>query len=72
MPLLVGGSGLYFHAVVDEFVFPPTDQAVRARLEAEAAEAGLPELYARLVAPTRRRRPGSSPATCAGRSGRWR
>ena len=50
VPLLVGGSGLYFHAVVDEFVFPPTDPAVRARLEAEAAEAGLPELYRRLAA----------------------
>jgi tRNA dimethylallyltransferase len=50
LPLLVGGSGLYFHAVVDEFVFPPTDPAVRARLEAEAAAGGLPELYGRLAA----------------------
>jgi tRNA dimethylallyltransferase len=50
LPLLVGGSGLYFRAVVDDFVFPPTDQAVRARLEAEAAETGLPELYRRLAA----------------------
>jgi tRNA dimethylallyltransferase len=50
VPLLVGGSGLYFQAVVDEFVFPPTDPAVRARLEAEAAEVGLPELYGRLAA----------------------
>jgi tRNA dimethylallyltransferase len=49
LPLLVGGSGLYFHAVVDDFVFPPTDQGVRARLEAEAAEVGLPELYSRLT-----------------------
>jgi tRNA dimethylallyltransferase len=49
VPLLVGGSGLYFHAVVDAFVFPPTDAAVRARLEAEAADAGLPALYQRLV-----------------------
>lgn len=49
VPLLVGGSGLYFHAVVDEFVFPPTDATVRARLEAEAAEAGLAPLYRRLV-----------------------
>jgi tRNA dimethylallyltransferase len=49
-PLLVGGSGLYFHAVVDDFVFPPTDQAVRSRLEAEAARVGLPELYRRLAA----------------------
>ena len=50
VPLLVGGSGLYFHAVVDEFVFPPTDQAVRARLEAEAAAAGPPAMYRRLAA----------------------
>ena len=49
VPLLVGGSGLYFQAVVDEFVFPPTDPAVRARLETEAAEVGLPELYRRLT-----------------------
>lgn len=49
LPLLVGGSGLYFHAVVDEFVFPPADMAVRSRLEAEAAEVGLPELYRRLA-----------------------
>jgi tRNA dimethylallyltransferase len=49
-PLLVGGSGLYFQAVVDEFVFPPTDQAVRARLETEAAEVGLRQLYGRLAA----------------------
>ncbi|MFA9446652.1 tRNA (adenosine(37)-N6)-dimethylallyltransferase MiaA [Egicoccus sp. AB-alg6-2] len=32
-PLLVGGSGLYFRAVVDDLRFPPTDPAVRARLE---------------------------------------
>jgi tRNA dimethylallyltransferase len=50
VPLLVGGSGLYFHAVVDDFVFPPTDPAVRARLQAEAAERGLPALYRRLRA----------------------
>ena len=29
-PLLVGGSGLYFRAVVDALEFPPTDPAVRA------------------------------------------
>jgi tRNA dimethylallyltransferase len=32
-PLLVGGSGLYFRAVVDDLVFPPTDPAVRGALE---------------------------------------
>ena len=48
LPLLVGGSGLYFHSVVDDFVFPPTARAVRARLETEAAEVGLPAMYHRL------------------------
>jgi tRNA dimethylallyltransferase len=37
--MLVGGSGLYFRAVVDSLTFPPTDPAVRARLEAEDGEA---------------------------------
>ncbi|MFP4235168.1 MAG: tRNA (adenosine(37)-N6)-dimethylallyltransferase MiaA [Nitriliruptoraceae bacterium] len=32
-PLLVGGSGLYFRAVVDPLRFPPTDPVVRARIE---------------------------------------
>jgi len=32
--LLVGGSGLYWRAVVDELSFPPTDAAVRASIEA--------------------------------------
>lgn len=31
-PLLVGGSGLYWRAVVDELQFPPTDPVVRERL----------------------------------------
>jgi len=33
-PLLVGGSGLYWRAVVDDLRFPPTDGALRSRLEA--------------------------------------
>jgi tRNA dimethylallyltransferase len=36
---LVGGSGLYYRAVVDELSFPPTDALVRARIErAEPSE----------------------------------
>ncbi|MFL5791611.1 MAG: tRNA (adenosine(37)-N6)-dimethylallyltransferase MiaA [Actinomycetota bacterium] len=49
-PLLVGGSGLYFRAVVDRLRFPPEDPAVRASLEAEADVLGADELYARLSA----------------------
>jgi tRNA dimethylallyltransferase len=37
-PLLVGGSGLYWRAVVDDLRFPPTDPRVRARLEARWAD----------------------------------
>jgi tRNA dimethylallyltransferase len=39
VPLVVGGSGLYFRAAVDDLDFPPTDAAVRSRLEKEDAEA---------------------------------
>jgi tRNA dimethylallyltransferase len=50
VPLLVGGSGLYVRAVLDELDFPGTDPAVRARLEAELAAVGAPALHARLAA----------------------
>ena len=50
VPLLVGGSGLYVRAVLDELDLPGTDPAVRARLEAELAGAGPGELHTRLAA----------------------
>ncbi|MBB4957334.1 tRNA (adenosine(37)-N6)-dimethylallyltransferase MiaA [Micromonospora polyrhachis] len=50
VPLLVGGSGLYVRAVLEEFEFPGTDPGVRARLEAELAEVGPAPLYERLRA----------------------
>jgi tRNA dimethylallyltransferase len=49
VPLLVGGSGLYVRAVLDELDFPGTDPAVRTRLEDELAEVGAAELHARLA-----------------------
>jgi tRNA dimethylallyltransferase len=48
LPLLVGGSGLYFRAVVDPLEFPGTDPVVRGRLEQEAAERGAMALHERL------------------------
>ncbi len=48
-PLLVGGSGLYLRAVVDDLAFPPEDPAVRASLEAEADDLGAEVLYRRLA-----------------------
>jgi tRNA dimethylallyltransferase len=49
VPLLVGGSGLYVRAVLEEFDFPGTDPAIRARLEAELAAVGPAALHARLA-----------------------
>jgi tRNA dimethylallyltransferase len=49
-PVLVGGSGLYVRAVLDDLRFPGTDPAVRARLEAELADLGPGALHARLGA----------------------
>jgi tRNA dimethylallyltransferase len=49
LPLLVGGSGLYVRAVLDELDFPGTDPAVRARLEDELGAVGPAELHARLA-----------------------
>ena len=48
--VLVGGSGLYVRAALDDLAFPGTDDAVRARLEAELAEVGPAALHARLAA----------------------
>ena len=48
VPLLVGGSGLYFRAVVDELTFPPEDPATRGVLEMEAQLVGARPLHQRL------------------------
>lgn len=48
-PLLVGGSGLYLRAVVDDLEIPGTDPATRADLEREADALGAAGLYRRLV-----------------------
>lgn len=47
-PVLVGGSALYSRAVLDEFDFPGTDPALRARLERELETAGEKALHDRL------------------------
>lgn len=49
-PVLVGGSGLYVQAVVDELEFPGTDARLRAELEAELAAVGPGALHTRLAA----------------------
>ncbi|MGQ0838686.1 tRNA (adenosine(37)-N6)-dimethylallyltransferase MiaA [Actinokineospora sp.] len=49
VPVLVGGSGLYVQAVVDELEFPGTDAGLRARLETELGEVGAAPLHERLT-----------------------
>lgn len=49
VPILVGGSGLYVRAALDEIDFPPTDPEVRRRLEAEVSEHGPGPLARRLA-----------------------
>ncbi|GAA4899080.1 tRNA dimethylallyltransferase [Stackebrandtia albiflava] len=49
-PVLVGGSGLYVQAAVDDLDFPGTDPELRAALEAELAELGPARLHERLRA----------------------
>lgn len=47
-PVVVGGSGLYVRAVLDDIAFPGTDPEVRARWEARAEEHGAGMLHAEL------------------------
>jgi tRNA dimethylallyltransferase len=46
---MVGGSGLYVSAVLDDLRFPGTDPQVRARWEAVLADIGPERLHARLA-----------------------
>jgi tRNA dimethylallyltransferase len=47
-PILVGGSGLYVRAALDRLLIPPTDPAVRRRLQDELAQVGIEAMFARL------------------------
>ena len=48
-PLLVGGSGLYFRAVVDDLEFPGTEAGIRGALEGEATALGPDRMHRRLA-----------------------
>lgn len=49
VPILVGGSGLYVRAALDHLDIPPTDPAIRGRLEAEGERLGAAALFRRLA-----------------------
>jgi tRNA dimethylallyltransferase len=46
--VIVGGTGLYIKAILDDLNFPDTDPAVRERLNQEAEEFGVAQLFLRL------------------------
>jgi tRNA dimethylallyltransferase len=46
--LIVGGTGLYIKAILDDLNFPDTDPVIRARLEMQAIELGSDALFAKL------------------------
>jgi tRNA dimethylallyltransferase len=50
VPVLVGGSGLYVQAVLDDLEFPGTDPDIRSRLETELASVGTSLMHERLGA----------------------
>jgi len=49
VPVIVGGSMLYIQSLLDDWSFPVTDPAVRARWERRLAEVGVGGLHAELA-----------------------
>jgi len=49
VPVLVGGSMLYIQSLLDDWSFPTTDAAVRAKWERRLAEVGAERLHAELA-----------------------
>ncbi|WP_327119499.1 tRNA (adenosine(37)-N6)-dimethylallyltransferase MiaA [Nocardia sp. NBC_01730] len=48
VPIIVGGSMMYVQALLDQWDFPATDPAVRARWEAVLADGGVASVHAAL------------------------
>ncbi|MCL2735477.1 MAG: tRNA (adenosine(37)-N6)-dimethylallyltransferase MiaA [Propionibacteriaceae bacterium] len=48
LPIVVGGSALYLHAIVDDVTFPATDETVRGRLTQELSLLGADHMHERL------------------------
>jgi tRNA dimethylallyltransferase len=49
VPVIVGGSMMYVQSLLDEWAFPATDPAVRARWEDRLAEVGVTALHGELA-----------------------
>lgn len=72
-PILVGGSGLYARAAIDDITFPGTDPDVRTRLEEREKTEGVPVLCSTSCGPKTPRPPRAwTHAIHAAPSVRWR
>jgi tRNA dimethylallyltransferase len=49
VPVIVGGSMLYIQSLLDDWVFPATHPAVRARFEQRLAQVGVEQLHRELA-----------------------
>jgi tRNA dimethylallyltransferase len=49
VPIVVGGSGLYVSAILDDLKFPPTDPQVRAKYETQLTKLGPIALHRQLA-----------------------
>ncbi len=54
VPIVVGGSMMYIQSLLDEWSFPATDAAVRAKWEGRLAEVGVGALHEELARDRRR------------------
>jgi len=61
VPIIVGGSMLYIQSLLDDWAFPATDPAVRARWEGRLTEVGVTALHSELA----RRDPAAAAAILA-------
>ena len=72
VPVIVGGSMMYIQSLLDDWAFPATDPAVRARWEGRLAEIGVAALHAELAGGTPPPRRRYWPPTAAGSCAHWR
>jgi tRNA dimethylallyltransferase len=49
LPIVVGGSGLYVAAILDDLQFPATDPEIRAKFEAQLEEQGARAMHRQLA-----------------------
>jgi tRNA dimethylallyltransferase len=48
IPVLVGGSGLYIHSIINNSSFPPRNDKIRKSIENDEKDIGLEQLYNKL------------------------